>query len=1114
MKSIFALFVIVLSFVNIDMNGQTYTVYPIPQKTTLDGGVIELTQNVNIVKESGINSVIDERLQEVLTNAGIRFTVSNSLVDDRTNILVGINGSKEIADKYATDRSLPIGVFTAAANKFDPYLLQINSNHAKGDVLILGDHTGSAYYGMATLEQVLEQVSNRQISKVTFEDYAYTQYRGIVEGFYGHPYTVENRLSLMDYCKRYKMNMFVYGPKADPFHAGKWRDDYPTTLTEHERYMGLITQEDIRRIAAKAKACNVDFVWSIHPALEGGSINFNDLDPGVVDIMHKFNQLYQLGVRDFGVSVDDMNGHPSSQATLADKVQRKLYEKYNVNGASAEAKVGPLLFVPTQYALNYGTSALPAFKNIHKDVLVAFTGYDCFSNIRGSACDRMAELIGRNPIMWWNNPVNDDYDEFLYMHGLTARWTIEDRNPIPSLHGLILNPMNQGQASKIALFGAADYSWNPSKFVATTNWEASIASIVKEPNLIEALKTFINVLSAYTSHDTKTPEGESLAPLYTAFQSAYSKENVPSSTELIREMKKAKEACELLQTLKDSDNKDYNLFYEDIRCSLAKVQSMTDIVVKSLNLMTNKGNLSSWTDFADIQSQAQKIHTDSAFLLSVFEGKGTSTYETFKEIQPTPRYLDPFVDFLSKKIENHAPQLPERSRKVEVITNIKNLSGVTIKAMEISIKLSGLNGVTLKKDEYVGIYFNAIKEVTIAELSSSVTNDFAIEYSINGKEWTSFVPDGITKKEIAYLRIKNKNEVDKLIPINEVVMNVPSGEDSAPINLTTNMETYQTNVIGNVVDGNVRTFFWKKGSQQVGDYIMLDFGSSQSKYGITLQFNEGDFITGTALIQLSDNADTWETIATFTSKNLTSNKIYSCNAGGKSARYVRLYLQSVQGTSWLQLAEFKVVGARVIAAAEDDKGNPIALLDDRSLSVGFQTKEAGSIVYRFIENITINEIQIYHHSSFVTTAAKPTLLIFANGKWVDKGELDASRTLIDVRDLKNISQLKISWNKDNIPNLYEVLPIGDPYVEEAGTSNMLTEEIPSDITLFVNENKLCIRAQNLIQTVVVCNALGQTINEVSINDYIANIPLMRVREVLLINIYLEKGKVITRKIFQ
>lgn len=347
----------------VTLRSQTYSIYPIPQKTTMNGNSIEMTREVNLIKEPGINEMISNRIQEVLTNAGINFTISDVFTDDKTNILIGINGSKGTADNYTSDHSLSKDVFTVTSNKFDPYLLQINKNHNKGDILILGDNSGSAYYGLATLEQILEQADNNHLSTATFEDYAHTQYRGIVEGFYGHPYSVESRLSLLDYCKRYKMNMFVYGPKADPYHAGKWREDYPSTLTDQQRYMGLITQDDLRSLAAKAKACNVDFVWSIHPALEGGGINFSNLDPGIEDIIHKFDALYKLGIRHFGVSIDDMNGHPYNQSELADKTQTKLYEKFNKTGVTEDDKVGPLLFVPTQYALNYGTGTLSAFKN-------------------------------------------------------------------------------------------------------------------------------------------------------------------------------------------------------------------------------------------------------------------------------------------------------------------------------------------------------------------------------------------------------------------------------------------------------------------------------------------------------------------------------------------------------------------------------------------------------------------------------------------------------------------------------------------------------------------------------------------------------------------------------
>lgn len=212
--------------------------------------------------------------------------------------------------------------------------------------------------------------------------------------------------------------------------------------------------------------------------------------------------------------------------------------------------------------------------------------------------------------------------------------------------------------------------------------------------------------------------------------------------------------------------------------------------------------------------------------MSVLEGKGTSSYEEFKEVQPTPKYLDPFIDFLAGKLSDHAPQLPERSREMEVITNIKNLSEVNIQAEENVTKLSGLNAVTLKPGEYIGIFFNAIKEVTTGILPASLTDNLSTEYSINGKEWTGFIPTEESTEQMAYFRIVNNSNSDQLIPINEISFRMPASESSVPLEATTNMGTYQTYNIKNVIDGNYSTKFWSSSAQKIGDYIQLDFGAS------------------------------------------------------------------------------------------------------------------------------------------------------------------------------------------------------------------------------------------------------------------------------------------------
>ena len=122
----------------------------------------------------------------------------------------------------------------------------------EGAIVVLGTDTDAAYYGLATLEQMLDQTEDGQLKISTFEDYAFQKYRGCVEGYYGYPWSVEGTLSWFDFAKKYKMNVFLYGPKNDPYHLGQWDEDYPTEVTEEESELGVRTQDEMRQIAEKA----------------------------------------------------------------------------------------------------------------------------------------------------------------------------------------------------------------------------------------------------------------------------------------------------------------------------------------------------------------------------------------------------------------------------------------------------------------------------------------------------------------------------------------------------------------------------------------------------------------------------------------------------------------------------------------------------------------------------------------------------------------------------------------------------------------------------------------------------------------------------------------------
>ena len=80
-------------------------------------------------------------------------------------------------------------------------------------------------------------------------------------------------------------------------------------------------------------------------------------------------------------------------------------------------------------------------------------------------------------------------------------------------------------------------------------------------------------------------------------------------------------------------------------------------------------------------------------------------------MKPGDSHLRPFTDFLVEKIGNSIPGLWPAKDSLQIITNIENLQGVELTAQNETVRLTGLNGLDLDKDEYVGIYFGNIERM-------------------------------------------------------------------------------------------------------------------------------------------------------------------------------------------------------------------------------------------------------------------------------------------------------------------------------------------------------------------------------------------------------------------
>jgi len=66
---------------------------------------------------------------------------------------------------------------------------------------------------------------------------------GIIEGFYGKPWTWEERQETVSFLAPYGYGFYLYAPKADPFLRRKWQEPYPGPLAASIQAFASIAAE-------------------------------------------------------------------------------------------------------------------------------------------------------------------------------------------------------------------------------------------------------------------------------------------------------------------------------------------------------------------------------------------------------------------------------------------------------------------------------------------------------------------------------------------------------------------------------------------------------------------------------------------------------------------------------------------------------------------------------------------------------------------------------------------------------------------------------------------------------------------------------------------------------
>jgi hypothetical protein len=252
---------------------------------------------------------------------------------------------------------------------------------------------------------------------------------GVIEGFYGPPWSWAARRDVTAWCAERGMADYVYAPKDDPKHRDQWREPYDDDeLTDFEAF-------------ARDGALALGF--AISPGL---SIDPED-DDDVATLLAKVDQVVGAGAGSVVLALDDIpfGGGPqgAAHARLTTRLRDHLGDR------------ATLALVPTEYV---GLAASPYLDELARgtpeDVPVAWTGRAVVNDeiTAADARARAAALGGRPPLLWDNYPVNDGVmGDRLFLGPLRGR----EPGLLDECSGYLANPMVQPLASRLPLASIA-----------------------------------------------------------------------------------------------------------------------------------------------------------------------------------------------------------------------------------------------------------------------------------------------------------------------------------------------------------------------------------------------------------------------------------------------------------------------------------------------------------------------------------------------------------------------------------------------------------------------------------------------------------------------------------
>lgn len=899
----------------------TYKLYPHPQTIDYKNDSYIIGRNVNVIYDETIDNYTQDRLLEVIAHKDMIVSYDTKAKEGQLNIYVGTYGSGDVAsthiqDNYEIDETL--------FENTDAYYL--NSN--EGEIVILGKDTDASFYGLTTLYHVFDQMESLTIRNFEIYDYADITSRGFIEGYYGNPWSTEDRIDLMTWSGYYKLNSYFYAPKDDPKHNSKWRELY----TEAE------IEQLIKPLADAGNASKTRFVYALHPYMISPIRYTNETDyQNDLDVMKaKFTQVIEAGVRQISILADDAAnvGADNYIRTLED-MTAWLAEMKNIY---PDLKM-ELPFVTQEY-MYHGESY---FADFPENVQVVMTGGRIWGEVSQSFTDTFTNNVGRGPYLWINWPCTDNSKQHLIMGGYKD-FLHPNVNP-DNIEGIVLNPMQQSEPSKVAIFGNATYAWNvwESDAIADQAWNDAFS--------------FVDGNSAY-----ETESSQALREL----SKHMINQNMDSRVRVLEESVELREVLDELKVKLSNDaltEADIALIDEIIgefevlqQAAFTYRESasngrLRDQIVYWLNSWddTNRAAISYLKGIkAYINGDISSVITYNADGETHYANSKTYGFDYVGDTEYAEvgvQHIVPLIQAMGNFLSTKAQLGMDPDMLVQNFITSRTDSGngdvSSVFDGDDSTGLSFRSNVWIKEGEYVGVLYNQVIEVNdIRFLMGRFKNYFEnskLEFTLDGEVWQDIPLVGIENAFVGvydqYLDIKisknnlpndfkamgirliatEDNKLDAYLDISEIAINkVETNEVIKPVEYSTTMDhmSIRGGDFSSLSDGNPSSEAWfAKGPYDGEDRESVPVGATltftldtPTRVGV-VEFYQGQSASGDVLhdatlqYQLA-GSDTWTEMA-----KIDASLSQKFDFGGiENVAKIRIY-NNAKSAGWVRIGE-------------------------------------------------------------------------------------------------------------------------------------------------------------------------------------------------------------------